>query len=122
MNAIAGDKLYRLDNVKWSLVAILLAGAIYGNYYFSAEPLLYRVLALLVVGVASLAVALQTEKGADFWALIKGAKTEAGRVVWPSRQERNQTTLIVVAFVLVMALLLWALDTFFGWLAAMIIG
>ncbi len=122
MSAATDDKLYRLDGAKWTLVAILLGGAVYGNYYFSAEPLLYRVLVLVAVGLFSAAVALQTAKGADFWALAKGAKVEAARVVWPNRQERNQTTLVVVAFVLVMALLLWGLDAFFGWLAAMIIG
>jgi len=122
MSAVTDEKLYRLDGAKWTLIAILLGGAIYGNYYFSAEPLLYRVLVLLVVALVSAAVALQTAKGADFWSLAKGAKVEAGRVVWPTRQERNQTTLVVVAFVLVMAMLLWGLDAFFGWLAAMIIG
>ena len=116
------EKVYRFDNAKWSLIAILLGGAIYGNYYFSAEPMLYRVLVLLVVAVVAGFLALRTAKGSAFWALAKGAKTEAGRVVWPTRQERNQTTLIVVGFVLVMALLLWGLDAFFGWLAAMIIG
>ena len=122
MSAATDEKLYRLDGAKWTLIAILLGGAIYGNYYFSAEPLLYRVLVLIVVASISAAVALQTSKGADFWELAKGAKVEAGRVVWPTRQERNQTTLVVVAFVLVMAMLLWGLDAFFGWLAAMIIG
>jgi preprotein translocase subunit SecE len=34
----------------------------------------------------------------------------------------NQTTLIVVAVVIVMALILWLLDTFLGWLASLIIG
>jgi len=122
MSAAIDEKEYRLDGVKWSLITILVGGAIYGNYYFSAEPLLYRVLVLIVVAVIAGGIALQTAKGADFWALAKGAKTEAGRVVWPTRQERNQTTLVVVAFVLVMAMLLWGLDAFFGWLAAMIIG
>jgi len=62
------------------------------------------------------------QPGVRIFGLAKGAKVEAGRVVWPTRQERNQTTLVVVAFVLVMAMILWGLDAFFGWLAAMIIG
>jgi preprotein translocase subunit SecE len=43
-------------------------------------------------------------------------------VVWPTRQETVQTTLIVVAFVLLVALFLWGLDSFLGWLASMAIG
>jgi len=33
-----------------------------------------------------------------------------------------QTTLIVVAFVILVALLLWGLDSFFGWLVSLAIG
>lgn len=43
-------------------------------------------------------------------------------MVWPTRQETTQTTLIVVAVVLVMALLLWGLDSLLGWLVSMIVG
>ena len=116
------EKVFRLDGLKWLLVALLVSGAVYGNYYFSAEPLLYRVLGLLLGGVLVAVVALQTEKGDAFWGLIKGARTEASRVVWPNRQERNQTTLVVVGFILLMALLLWGLDALFGWLASFVIG
>lgn len=116
------EKTFRLDGVKWVLVACLLGGGVFGNYYFTAEPLLYRVLSLLGIAVIAGFIALQTAKGAAFWDLAKGARIEAGRVVWPNRQERNQTTLVVVGFILLMALLLWGLDAFFGWLAALVIG
>jgi preprotein translocase, SecE subunit, bacterial len=53
---------------------------------------------------------------------LKGANVERRRVVWPGRQERNQTTLVVLGFILVMALLLWGLDSLFGWLASLIMG
>jgi preprotein translocase subunit SecE len=116
------EAIYRLDGVKWSLVFILLGGGMYGNYYLGAQPLLYRVLGLLVVAILAAVVALQTAKGAAFWGLAKSARVEAGKVIWPNRQERNQTTLIVVGFILVMALLLWGLDALIGWLATFVIG
>ncbi|TIR54961.1 MAG: preprotein translocase subunit SecE, partial [Mesorhizobium sp.] len=47
---------------------------------------------------------------------------EIRKVVWPTRQETTQTTLIVVAVVLVMALLLWGLDSLLGWLVSLIVG
>jgi len=40
----------------------------------------------------------------------KESRTEVRKVVWPTRQEANQTTLIVLAATLVMALILWGLD------------
>ena len=49
-------------------------------------------------------------------------RSEIRKVVWPTRQETTQTTLIVVAVVLVMALLLWGLDSLLGWLVSMIVG
>src|SRR5690606_41008082 len=96
--------------------------AVVGNQYYSAEPILYRVLALLIVAVIAGLLALQTVKGQAFFVLLKEARVEIRKVVWPTRQETTQTTLIVVAVVLVMALLLWGLDSLLGWLVSMIVG
>ena len=112
----------RLDIPKWIVVAIIVVAGVYGNHYFAAEPVLYRALALVVLGLVAGFVALQTSKGKAFWALLKEARTEVRKVVWPTRQETTQTTLIVVAVVLVMALLLWGLDTLLGWIISQFIG
>ena len=49
---------------------------------------------------------------------VKGSRTEIRKVVWPTRQETVQTTMVVVGFVLLVALLLWGLDSFLGWLVS----
>lgn len=112
----------RFDTLKWLVVFALLAAGVVGNSYFSGESLLYRVLALVALGVVAAMVALQTAKGAAFWTLVKGSRTEIRKVVWPTRQETVQTTLIVVVFVIVVALLLWGLDSLLGWLVSLAIG
>lgn len=122
MNAKAEAKDSRFDSLKWLVVVALVVAGVVGNQYFSAEPLLYRVLVLLVLAVAAGFAALQTAKGQAFFALAKEARTEIRKVVWPSRQETTQTTLIVVAVVLVMALVLWGLDSLLGWLVSLIVG
>ena len=122
MNAKAEAKDSRFDVLKWLVVAALVIVGVVGNQYFSAEPLLYRVLALLAMAVVAAFVALQTARGQAFFALAKEARVEIRKVVWPSRQETTQTTLIVVAVVLVMALLLWGLDSLLGWLVSLIVG
>lgn len=122
MNIKAEAKDTRFDLVKWLVVAALVVVAVVGNQYYSAEPILYRVLALLVVAAVAGLVALQTVKGRAFFVLLKEARVEIRKVVWPTRQETTQTTLIVVAVVLVMALLLWGLDSLLGWLVSMIVG
>jgi preprotein translocase subunit SecE len=112
----------RFDTVKWLIVFALLAVAIVGNSYFSDQSLLYRVLGIVAISAVAGLVALQTAKGASFWALVKGARTEIRKVVWPTRQETVQTTMIVVVFVLLVALFLWGLDSLLGWLVSLVIG
>ncbi|MDH4651632.1 preprotein translocase subunit SecE [Pseudomonas sp. JS3066] len=122
MNAKAEAKETRFDVLKWVVVVALVAVGVVGNQYFSSEPILYRVLALLALAAVAAVVALQTAKGRTFFVLAKEARAEIRKVVWPTRQETTQTTLIVVAVVLVMALLLWGLDTLLGWLVSLIVG
>ncbi len=122
MNIKAEANDARFDLVKWLVVAALVVVAVVGNQYYSAEPILYRVLAVLAIGVVAAFVALQTYKGRSFAVLLKEARGEIRKVVWPTRQETTQTTLIVVVVVLVMALLLWGLDSLLGWLVSMVVG
>jgi preprotein translocase subunit SecE len=112
----------RFDLLKWLVVVALVVIGVVGNQYYSAAPVLYRVLALIVIAAVAAYVALQTAKGKSFFVLAKEARTEIRKVVWPTRQETAQTTMIVVAVVLVMALLLWGLDSLLGWLVSLIVG
>ena len=112
----------RLDALKWLAVALLVAVGVVGNQYFSAEPILYRVLVLLVLAAAAGFLAFQTAKGKAFAVLLKEARVEIRKVVWPTRQKTTQTTMIVVLVVLLMALMLWGLDSLLGWLVSLIVG
>ncbi|AGI22424.1 preprotein translocase subunit SecE [Pseudomonas sp. MT3] len=122
MNAKVEAKESRLDLLKWLVVAVLVVVAVVANQYYSAQPIFYRVLGILVLAAVAGFISLQTVKGRAFFTLAKEARAEIRKVVWPSRQETTQTTLIVVAVVLVMALVLWGLDSLLGWLVSMIVG
>ncbi|WP_075186045.1 preprotein translocase subunit SecE [Teredinibacter haidensis] len=114
---------FRLDGLKWLVVAALVLGGAFANSYYAGDfALLYRVLVLLVLGLFAAYVAVNTAKGSSFWALLKAAQVEVRKVVWPSRQETTQTTLIVSAVVVVTAIILWGLDAGLGYLASLIIG
>jgi len=116
-------KEYRFGAAKWLLaIALVVGGAVAFSYYKDEYALLYRVIAVSVVIVIAAAISATTEKGAAFWALLKAAQVEVRKVVWPTRQEVTQTTLIVVVIVLITALLLWGLDTLIGWVASLVIG
>ena len=83
----------RMDAARWLLVAAVVAVGVFANQYFSAEPLLYRVLGLLVLAIIGGFVALQTSRGRSLWELTKEAKIEIRKVVWPTRQETVQNLL-----------------------------
>jgi len=122
MNAKAESHGGGLDSLKWVVVALLIIGAIGGNMYYADQSLLYRSLGIVAIAVIAAVIAIQTVQGAAFWVLAKEARTEIRKVVWPTRQESTQTTLIVLAFVLLMSLILWGLDTLLGWIVSIFIG
>ena len=122
MKAMAVEINSRVDWPKWIVVGVIVAGAVWGNLHYALSPLLYRAIALMVAAAGALAMAAQTSQGAAFVDLARAARTEIRKVVWPTRQEATQTTLVVVAVVLVASLVLWGLDTFLGWLASKLIG
>jgi len=84
----------RLDPLKWGVVLLLIAAGVVGNSYYADQSLLYRVLALVVLALLAGWVAAQTSRGAAFWSLIKGSRTEIRRRVLcggsaPSSLERD---------------------------------
>jgi preprotein translocase subunit SecE len=111
-----------LDWFKWIVVVALVVGGVFGNWYYQHEPLIYRILGLIGIAGAAMLVASQTARGRSLVALMKEARVEMRRVVWPTRQETTQTTFIVVMLVLLFALILWLLDTILGWLVSSVIG
>ena len=111
-----------LDWAKWAAVAIIIAAAVYGNSYFSAESLLIRTLGLLVVAGAAGWLASQTVKGKAFVTLCLDARVEIRKVVWPTRQETTQTTIVVLIVIFVVALILWLLDWGLNGVVSSVIG
>ncbi len=122
MSEKISDQEYKLDWLKWAVVAAIVIVGVYANSYFSAESLLYRTIGLLILGGAAAWLAVQTAKGSAFFALCLDARAEIRKVVWPTRQETTQTTMIVLVVVLVVALLLWLLDWGLNEIVSGIIG
>lgn len=111
-----------LDWVKWGVVAMLVAAGVYANSYFAAESLLLRTIGLLVLSGVAGWLAVQTTRGRAFLTLCLEARTEIRKVVWPSRQETTQTTIVVLIVVFVVALILWLLDWGLNGIVSVIIG
>ena len=99
-----------------------MAGGVVGNWYYQDESLLLRVLGLVGIAIVVVAIALQTERGRAIWSLLKESRGEIRRVVWPTREETLQTTMIVLLLVLAFSLILWLLDSALSWLVSSVIG
>ena len=110
------------DLAKWIGAFVILGGGVAGFYYWSDESLLLRVVGLLVLSAAAVFVAVQTEKGRAAWEFVRESHTEVRKVVWPTRKETTQTTLIVIAMVGLVAIILWALDGLLAWLVRLMLG
>ena len=108
--------------IRWFLGISIIGLAVYGNSYFAQEALLYRVLGVIVISAIGLFVLTTTTEGKESLKIILESRTEIRRVVWPTRTETTQTVLIVVVAIIVCALLLWGLDSLFGWATAKLLG
>lgn len=95
-------------------VVALLAGIV-GFHQLADASVWARAGALLAGIVAGVVIALLSQSGRRFIVFSQQAIDETRKVVWPTRRETLQTTLIVFAFVLVMALFLWFADKILEW-------
>jgi len=99
-----------LDLAKLALSVALLVAGIFAFYHFEAHSTLLRVIGLLVVVGVATVVAYQTAMGHKVWGFALDSRMEVRKVVWPSRQETLQTTLIVFVMVLIIGIMLWLFD------------
>jgi preprotein translocase subunit SecE len=112
----------KFDTVKLVIAVVVALATIAGFYIFSDQSFLLRVGGLLVGVALAVGIALQTEKGRNVWVFFQESQIEVRKVVWPTRQETLQTTLIVIIVVIVVAVILWLLDMFLGWSVRILMG
>lgn len=103
------------DKAKLAAALLLAVGALVAFYMLAKQGSLAQWAALVVgLGVA-VAVFLTAEPGKQLLAFARDSWREVKKVVWPTRKEAVQMTAYVFAFVVVMALFLWATDKTIEW-------
>jgi len=112
----------KLDSLKFLIAIALLVGGIWQFYYFEEESQLYRILGLLALVVAAGVVVYTTQMGYGLWMFARDARTEVRKVIWPTRQETIQTTLMVVVMVILVGIMLWLIDMALRWGILMLTG
>ena len=104
-----------LDTAKlWAAIGLLAVG-VFAFYWFGQVSVLYRALGLVAIALVAVGIGYTTGKGRRAWRFAQDARTELRRVVWPTRVETMQTTLIVLLIVLLVGIFLWLLDMFLQW-------
>lgn len=103
------------DNIKIALALCLLGLGVVGFYVLSDQAMILRVLSVLAGLGFGFFVASLSEQGRRFIDFGRESVNEAKKVAWPSRRETLQTTGIVFAFVVVMAVILWVTDKSLEW-------
>lgn len=110
MVAKVDDGAARGDKLKLLAASAVVVLSVAGFYAAAEFPVIYRVVGLLIgLGVA-VAVIYSTAVGRSLLGFVEDSRTEVRKVVWPTRQETMQTTLIVMVIVVIIGLFLWLLD------------
>ena len=104
------------SNLVAGISIALILGSLIGYYGLATQPMMIRLGVLIGGIVIALGLVAVTPTGKRFLAYAKDSVNEVKKVVWPSRKETTQMTLIVFAFVVVMAIFLWSADKIIEWL------
>ncbi|MEC9408680.1 MAG: preprotein translocase subunit SecE [Pseudomonadota bacterium] len=105
-----------LDNVLILLAVLVLGGAIGAFYYFETQfNVAIRVGGLLLAIAAAVGILMQTQAGRTMWAYVRGSRVELRKVVWPTRRESIQTTLLILVVVLILGAFLYGVDAVLLW-------
>ncbi len=110
------------DKLKLLVAVLLVIAGVAGFYFLADAPTVVRVLSVIVGVVLAGVVAGLSSPGRQFFRFTLEARDEAKKVVWPTRKETVQMTGVVIAFVVVMALFLWAVDSILLWLVKLAMG
>jgi preprotein translocase subunit SecE len=104
-----------LDKLMLLASALALLAGIVGFHQLEDASFWARGGALLGGIVAAIVLGLLSQSGKRFIGFSQEAANETRKVIWPTRKETIQTTLIVFGFVFVMALFLWLADKALEW-------
>ena len=111
-----------LDTAKMMLSLLVLIGSIVGYYVFQEMHPVVRVLGVVAGAAISIFILYQTSVGKSWFQHLSLAKREVRQVVWPTRPETVQMTLIVFVVVILMGIFLWLVDMFFLWAVQILTG
>ncbi|MBN8886783.1 MAG: preprotein translocase subunit SecE [Rudaea sp.] len=103
------------DIAKLIVALLILSAAIFAYYWYNEFQSWQRLLILLGGFAASGAIAYFTHSGRATRDFLSESLFELRKVVWPTRQETIQTTLVIFVVVIVLSLILGLIDLLLKW-------
>jgi len=95
-------------------IAMVIAGLV-GFYMLGRQGALAQWGVLVLALIVAVWLFFMAETGRQLGAFAVESTREVRKVVWPTRRESLQVTAYVFAFVVVMAIFLWAADKTIEW-------
>ncbi len=105
----AGEKLRW-----WLAIAIIIVGVAANLYFVDTYPTIIRVLMVLGGVLVGGFLGYSTTKGKGFAKFVKNANIERQKIVWPTKNETVQTTIMVLILVVIIGFFLFLVDSVFS--------
>jgi preprotein translocase subunit SecE len=103
------------DIAKFTLAVLILLAGFVGYYWFNDLASWQRLLILLGGLVLAGAIGFFTRPGTALRDFLVESNFELRKVVWPTRQETVQTTLVIMVVVVILSILLGLIDITLKW-------
>jgi preprotein translocase subunit SecE len=103
------------DIAKLVVALLILAGAVFAYYWYNDFATWQRVLILLGGFIVAGAIGFYTRAGHGLRDFLVESNFELRKVVWPTRQETIQTTLVIFVVVILLSLILGLIDLTLKW-------
>jgi preprotein translocase subunit SecE len=111
-----------VNKIKLLVAFLLLVAGITGFYLLADKATVLRILVVLAGLGAAIAMLYTTPIGQQSMGFIGESVAEARKVVWPTRKETIQTTLVVFVLVIIMAAFLAVVDIGFAFMVQWLMG
>ncbi len=98
----------------WLAIGVMIAGVAANLYFVDTYPTIIRVLMVVAGVLIGGFLGYTTPKGKEFARFVRNANIERQKIVWPTKNETIQSTIIVIVMVLVISFFLFMLDTLFS--------
>ena len=110
------------DKVKLAVAVLIVIAGVAGYYVLASQATWMRWLSVIASLVLAAVVVAFSRYGSEFRRFVELARIELRKIVWPTRQETLQNTLVVFGFVIVAGIFFWLLDLALAWATKALTG